>query len=109
MAGRGGGPNPRPGGGHRPGARPGHDLSAHGVGGHLGAVVRAAGLAGLHLLAGLVFSLGPTAVQLLVVFPHVAGKGLYGLELGALTPGFVVLFNAIWGWVAAAWLKASGR
>lgn len=58
---------------------------------------------------GLVFSLGPTAVQLLVVFPHVANKGLYGLELGALTPGFVALFNAVWGWVAAGWLKTSGR
>lgn len=58
---------------------------------------------------GLLFSLGPTAVQLLVVFPQVANKGLYGLELGALTPAFVVLFNAVWGWVAAAWLKASGR
>ncbi|MBU1156063.1 MAG: hypothetical protein KKC30_12135 [Proteobacteria bacterium] len=58
---------------------------------------------------GLVFSLGPTAVQLLVVFPHVADKGLYGMELGALTPGFVVLFNAVWGWVAAAWLKTAGR
>ncbi len=58
---------------------------------------------------GLLFSLGPTAVQLLVVFPQVANKGLYGLELGTLTPAFVVVFNAIWGWVAAAWLKASGR
>ena len=58
---------------------------------------------------GLLFSLGPTAVQLLVVFPQVANKGLYGLELGTLTPAFVVVFNAIWGWVAAAWLKSSGR
>lgn len=58
---------------------------------------------------GLVFSLGPTAVQLLLVFPHVADKGLYGLELGALTPGFVALFNAVWGWAAAAWLRAAGR
>lgn len=58
---------------------------------------------------GLVFSLGPTAVQLLVVFPYQAGMGLYGLELGALTPGFVVLFNAVWGWLAAAWLRGAGR
>ncbi|MCB2228521.1 MAG: hypothetical protein KQH53_17705 [Desulfarculaceae bacterium] len=58
---------------------------------------------------GLVISLGPTLVQLLVVFPYQADKGMWGLELGALTPALVVLFNAIWGWVAAAWMKAAGR
>ncbi len=58
---------------------------------------------------GLVWSLGPTLVQLWVVFPMNAGKGQMGLELGLLTPLFVVLFNAIWGWVAALWLKAAGR
>ncbi|MCF8034934.1 MAG: hypothetical protein K9K66_19365 [Desulfarculaceae bacterium] len=58
---------------------------------------------------GLVISLGPTLVTLLVVFPYQAGKGMWGLDLGVLTPAFVVLFNAIWGWVAAAWLKAAGR
>jgi phage shock protein PspC (stress-responsive transcriptional regulator) len=53
---------------------------------------------------GLFLSLGPTLVQLLVVFPEL-GKGLLGLQLGYLTPAFVVIFNAIWGLVAAVWLK----
>jgi hypothetical protein len=58
---------------------------------------------------GLIWSLGPTLVQLWVVFPMKAGKGQMGMELGVLTPLFVVLFNAVWGWVAALWLKAAGR
>jgi hypothetical protein len=58
---------------------------------------------------GLIWSLGPTLVQLWVVFPMKAGKGQMGLELGLLTPLFVVIFNAVWGWVAALWLKAAGR
>ena len=54
---------------------------------------------------GLVFSLAPTAVQLWVVFPMMLGKGNLGLELGQFTPAAVVVFNAIWGWVAALWLR----
>jgi hypothetical protein len=49
---------------------------------------------------GGLISLAPTAVQLLVIFPQ-NGKALFGLELGLLTPVFVLLFNAVWGWVAA--------
>ena len=58
---------------------------------------------------GLIFSLGPTLVQLFVVFPMKANKGLMGLDLGLLTPLFVVVFNAIWGWTAAIWLKSAGK
>lgn len=54
---------------------------------------------------GLILSLGPTAVQLLMVFPYQAGKGMFGLELGLLTPLFVLVYNAIWGWTAAIWLR----
>ena len=54
---------------------------------------------------GLLYSLGPTLVQLLVVFPGEAGKGMMGLELGSLTPLFVVFFNAVWGVSTAMWLK----
>ncbi|MBW2145733.1 MAG: hypothetical protein JRI22_01795 [Deltaproteobacteria bacterium] len=54
------------------------------------------------ILRGLIFSLGPTAVQLLVVFPFKTQKGALGLSLGALTPLFVVIFNAVWG-IATAW------
>jgi hypothetical protein len=56
---------------------------------------------------GLILSLGPTLVQLFVVFPLKAKKGAMGLDLGILTPAFVVLFNAVWGLVAAWWLKLS--
>ena len=54
---------------------------------------------------GFIFSLGPTLVQLFMVFPMKAHKGTMGLELGLLTPLFVVVFNAIWGWTAAIWLR----
>lgn len=55
-------------------------------------------------LKGLLLSIGPTLVQLFVVFPLKAQKGMMGLDLGALTPIFVILFNAIWGVVAAYWI-----
>lgn len=54
---------------------------------------------------GLFLSLGPTAVQLLLVFPLKTPAGLLGLGLGAATPFFVLLFNAAWGLVAALWLR----
>ena len=57
------------------------------------------------LWQGLLFSLGPTLVQLFVVFPAKAGKGMMGLELGELTPLFVLFFNAIWGVSTAMWLR----
>mgnify|MGYP001812383084 CR=1 FL=1 len=56
-------------------------------------------------LRGLVFSLGPTIVQLFIVFPVKAQKGTLGLALGALTPVFVLIFNAVWGLVAAYWVE----
>lgn len=58
---------------------------------------------------GFVYSLGPTLVQLFVVFPLKAKKGAMGLDLGIFTPLFVVIFNAIWGWTAAIWLRWTGR
>ncbi|EHJ48890.1 hypothetical protein DFW101_2888 [Solidesulfovibrio carbinoliphilus subsp. oakridgensis] len=54
---------------------------------------------------GLLYSLGPTLVQSLVVFPVQAQKGLFGLDLGPMTPLLVVLANAVWGFAAAAWLR----
>jgi hypothetical protein len=54
---------------------------------------------------GLFLSLGPTMVQLFIVFPLKAQKGFMGLELGALTPLFVVFFNAVWGLAAAFWMR----
>ncbi len=57
------------------------------------------------LLRGLIFSLGPTLVQLFIVFPMKAHKGVMGLDLGTLTPLAVIVFNAIWGLAAAIWLR----
>lgn len=57
------------------------------------------------LLRGIVYSLGPTAVVLFVVFPVQAKKGMMGLELGAMTPVFALLVNAVWGIAAAWWLS----
>lgn len=54
---------------------------------------------------GLFCSLGPTLVQLFVVFPLKANQGIMGLDKGVLTPLFVIIFNAIWGITAAIWLK----
>lgn len=56
---------------------------------------------------GLLFSLGPSLGQLLVVFPFQAQKGVFGLQLGYLTPIMVLFFNAVWGVFAAYWLKIS--
>jgi hypothetical protein len=58
---------------------------------------------------GFIYSIGPTLVQLFVVFPMKANKGMMGLDLGSLTPLFVVIFNAIWGWSAAIWLRWAGK
>lgn len=44
---------------------------------------------------GLLLSLGPTIVQLFVVFPYQLNKGTMGLDLGTLTPVFVLFFNAV--------------
>ena len=55
------------------------------------------------------YSLGPTLVQLLVVFPYKAGKGFFGLDLGLLTPLLVVFFNFVWGLAAVLLIEGSGR
>jgi hypothetical protein len=56
------------------------------------------------LVRGFVYSIGPSAVMLFIVFPGM-GKGVYGLSLGTLTPVFVILFNFIWGVAAAMWYR----
>lgn len=53
------------------------------------------------ILRGILFSLGPTLVQLLVVFPYKADKGMFGLELGTITPLLVLMFNLVWGLIAS--------
>jgi hypothetical protein len=61
------------------------------------------------LTRGLIFSLGPTLVQLFIVFPIQANKGVMGLDLGSLTPVAVIVFNAIWGLTAAIWLRWTNK
>ncbi len=56
---------------------------------------------------GLAVSLAPSLVQLLAVFPVKAGKGVLGLELGLLTPVFVLFANVVWGLVASWWIRAT--
>jgi hypothetical protein len=56
---------------------------------------------------GLVLSLGPSLIQLFVVFPIKANKGVLGLELGVLTPVLVLFFNAVWGVVASWWVRGT--
>jgi len=58
---------------------------------------------------GVILSLGPTIVQLFMVFPYQLNKGMMGLDLGTLTPAFVLFFNAVWGVAAALWLWASEK
>jgi hypothetical protein len=53
----------------------------------------------------LIFSLGPTIGQLFVVFPYKLAKGFLGLDLGLLTPAFVVFSNLIWALFTELWLK----
>ncbi len=53
----------------------------------------------------LIFSLGPTIGQLFVVFPYKLAKGWLGLDLGLLTPAFVIFSNLIWALFAELWLK----
>lgn len=56
---------------------------------------------------GLLLSLGPSLVQLFVVFPLKTRAGVMGLELGILTPLLVLAVNALWGVVASGWLRSS--
>jgi|SRR6056297_2237503 len=53
---------------------------------------------------GFVLSLGPTFIQLFIIFPIKAQKGLMGMDLGTMTPLIVVFFNAVWGITAIYWL-----
>lgn len=58
---------------------------------------------------GLIFSLGPSLVQLFLVFPLQAHKGVLGLQIGMLTPLFVLFYNVVWGLAAAWWLNLVRR
>lgn len=53
-------------------------------------------------LKGLVLSLLPSLVMLVVVFPLRLHAGVFGFGLGSSAPLFVLVLNAVWG-LAAAW------
>jgi hypothetical protein len=61
------------------------------------------------ILRGIVYSLAPTLAQLFIVFPIKLNQGVMGLDLGVLTPLFVLFFNAVWGISAAWWLKLAEK
>jgi hypothetical protein len=56
---------------------------------------------------GLIYSLGPSLVQIFIVFPLMAHLGVGGIQLGYLTPLLCLFYNAIWGIVTAIWLQWS--
>lgn len=58
-------------------------------------------------LKGTLLSLLPTAFQLLYLFPHKAGCGLFGVGLGMWTPAFILAYNWIWGLVTAMTIRFS--
>jgi hypothetical protein len=55
---------------------------------------------------GCIFSLFPSMMMLLVVFPQM-GKGILGTGFGVLTPVLVVGLNFIYGIVAAYWYRST--
>ena len=57
-----------------------------------------------NLLAGLLYSLAPTAVQLFITLPIKQNAGIMGIQLGKMTPLLVLFLNAVWGIAAAIWL-----
>ena len=46
---------------------------------------------------GMLVSIAPTLFQLFFVFPHLTTYGTLGMELGILTPLFVLCYNLVWG------------
>jgi len=66
-------------------------------------------LTGKTVSRGFLLSLFPTMIQLFVVFPYKAHKGMAGLELGLLTPLFVIFYNFIWGVTTAYAVKLAGK
>ncbi|MFW6011297.1 MAG: hypothetical protein ACOC8Q_02180 [Desulfosalsimonas sp.] len=58
------------------------------------------------LLKGTLLSLIPSLAELLFFLPE-GGNGMGGMELGSLTPVFVLFFNWIWAVVAAAAIRVA--
>lgn len=54
---------------------------------------------------GTLICLFPTLVQLFYIFPCKMGKGMAGIELGPLTPVFILVCYWIWGVVTAGTIR----
>ena len=65
-------------------------------------------LRGSILLRGLLFGLAPSIVKCVIVFPLKDQAGMLGMQLGLLTPVFVLIFNSVWG-IVTAWLFVRAR
>lgn len=61
------------------------------------------------LTRALFWSLGPSLVQLFIIYPNQTPHGLMGLELGMLTPLVVLAANALWGLTAVGWQSMAQR
>lgn len=89
------------------------ELSPHGFyprivwGGLWGGIFLFGAMSCRPLSQGLILSLVPTLVQLLIIFPFYRHLGFAGIELGLLTPVLVALFNAVWGVTTAISLRIS--
>ncbi len=58
--------------------------------------------------AALAFSLVPSVLDLLDLFPAVLGQSTFGTAPGRWTPAWVLGANGLWAVVTAAWLRLSG-
>ena len=58
--------------------------------------------------SGLVLSLVPSIVQLVLLMP-LDNQGFLGLSLGGLTPLLVLSTNALWGWALARIMISAGH
>lgn len=56
---------------------------------------------------GTLLSLLPTIIQLFIIYPYFANKGVAGIKLGALTPALVFVFNWVWGVVTSLTINYS--
>lgn len=59
------------------------------------------------ILKGGVLSLVVSMVQLFIILPYLNHKGIAGINLGWLTPVFIIFFNWIWGVTTALCLRIS--
>lgn len=58
--------------------------------------------------SGLVLSLLPSIIQLVLLMP-LDNQGFLGLSLGGLTPLLVLSTNALWGWALARIMISAGH